>query len=1278
MKRTKSFSKHCFGVVLWALLLAPATILRAQDVALLSSTTSGNAATEYSGSGNKTSSLQEFMQEFKKTYKNIFYSYQSNTLKSVKVQYNDLNATRDKNPDAVLADVLSTGGLQFEKIKEVYIIKQKGLHQPEQQDIAIPAAVTETATVENADFVVRGHVSDANGPLSGVTVTERGKSNATTTDANGNFSLNVANDNAVLVFTSISFKSVEVSVNGRSQITVVMESDAKELEQVVVTSLGMKKEKRSLGYSISSVNAKDMETGGTSNVLKSVEGKVTGVQMNSLTSSPTSSVMFNIRGATSLAGIMGATNINNATQPLIVLNGVPLGSNTVGSVSGIDAGNFISTLNPNDIESISVLKGASAAALYGASAGNGVIMITTKSGATAKRGLGISVTSSTSFDQAYSAPPVQRTFFQGDEDGSALTEDKKGLGWAIDDKVNNVEPVWRWNLHSQEWEKSVLQVRGDQNPLLAFLRTGVMADNNVAVTGNYDKGNYRLNIGNMVHKAVVPGNRTKRNSVSFDAKYNINKKLSVTSQASWSHTFVPNQSHVYGKREDNPLAHAMSMPINMPKMSEWKTADPWITGWEGQYQNTPYLKNPGEDRLSRVNPSTGKDGAVGKNGPYFAANNIIRSYTKDVFFGKVQIDYKIIDPLLLTLRSGISHENFALERKSPWGAERAELGIYEQTQSNSLSVRNDVLLAFNKRFLDSRLSLDALGGFSYNYGEGNSSGFGGRDLSRPNDFSFGALPPTVRQNSPWFTRGYPTHSYGAYATASIGWQNMVYVELSGRNDWVGILPHEKDHHFYPGASLSWIASETFNMGNVVNFLKLRGGYAETGYGIGKPINLDSYGTGGTWGGVVMGTVGGNPVNANIKPELNVTKEMGIDFRAFDNRISGEFTAYSKDHINQIQSLPMVGSSGYTSILTNMGAVKSTGIEASLTVTPIRNKDWQVSLTGNISTFKSVIEDLDPRFSERFYNYEGASQVALFKGSRVGDLYSRYPIGYIQKGKYAGMMLTGLDGIIEEAVTTTDYIRKNGFLGNMNPKAIYGFVVDAKYKNFRLNIVASHRAGGVFISETQKIMIDDGMADIMALYGDKYNQYWTGGRFAGGLPSMPNPDDMFTDPGFNNYREKMQELMTMYNGDPRYFGYWNAVYINPNVDLSALTPEEKLSLPDEAYIKNGEDPLKTIYMNPYNMEGQELWSGAQFRTHDATVFKLKEINLTYTFNRSLSQKLRCQDISITAFAKNVMFWAKNKMNEDPETAFYDGINGMGVADFGLPPIRTMGIKIGVNF
>lgn len=1229
-------------------------------------------------SSYKTATLENFMKEFKKTYENVFYSYQSNTLKETKVSYAELNSKQQINPDVVLQNVLVPAGLEFEKVREVYVIKIKELEESSAKVETTTSPVSTTVV----DFQVRGRITDVNGPVSGATVTEKGTANVARTNSDGAFSLRVSSPDAILVVSHVSYDVREISVAGKADLDITLEVSAgKELEQVVVTSLGVKKEKRSLGYSISSVTAKDLEVGGTSNVLKSVEGKVTGVQMNSLTSSPTSSVMFNIRGATSLSGIMQGQNgnINNATQPLIVLNGVPLSSNSVGTSAGIDVGNFISTLNPNDIESLSVLKGASASALYGSQAGNGVILITTKSGAGAKKGMGVSVSSAVSFDQAFSAPPVQRSFFQGDEDGSPLTSDKKGLGWHVDDKVNNNTPIPRWNIHTQQWEESVLEARGDKDPLLAFLRTGVMADNNVAVTGNYDKGNYRINLGNMVHNAVVPDNKTSRNTVSFDAKYNISDNLSINSQASYSRTFVPNQSHVYGKREDNPLSHAMSMPINMPKMSEWKKADTWLTDWNGTYQNTPYLSNPGEDRLSRVN-SAGFDNAVGKNGPYFAAENVIRTYSKDVIFGKVQLDWKLGKPFLFTLRSGINQQSFAFERKTPWGSERATKGAYEQEYTTSLDVRNDAMLSYNKAFFKDNFTVDALAGFSYNYSESSRSWFSGNELATPNSFSFNSLPAAVKTNpdAVRFTRNYPGRNYGAYATASFGWKSMLYLEVSGRNDWVGILNHEKDNQFYPGASLSWIASETFDMGSTVNFLKLRGGYAETGYGIGRPVNLDAYGIGNTWNGVSMGTIGGDLVDANIRPELNVTKEVGLDFRALDNRLSGEFTAYSKNHINQIQNLPVVNSSGFSNVLTNMGSVKSTGIEAALTVNAIRNKNFDLKLTGNITTFKSVIKELDSRFSEKFYSYDGSAQLSLFKGSRVGDLYAQSPIGYIQTGKYKGMMLTGIDGIIEEAVQTTDYVRKNGYLGNMNPKAIYGFVVDTRYKNFRLNVVASLRVGGVFISETQKIMIDDGMADIMALYGDKYNQYWTGGRFAGGLPSMPDPDAVFNDPGFENYKEKMQELMTMYNGDPRYFGYWNAVFINPNIDLSSLTPEEKLSLSDESYIKNGDDPNKTIYMNPYNMEGQELWSGAQFRTHDATSFKIKEINLTYTLNRSLAQKLRCQDISVTAFAKNVMFWAKNKMNEDPETAFYDGIRGMGVSQFGLPPIRTMGIRLGVSF
>ncbi|MFA5327889.1 MAG: SusC/RagA family TonB-linked outer membrane protein [Prolixibacteraceae bacterium] len=1130
-----------------------------------------------------------------------------------------------------------------------------------------------------AQLKVSGVVKSSDGEaLPGATVAVKGTTTGVITDFDGNYNISVPNAQSTLVFSFVGMQSQEIAVNGKPVINVTLSSVSIGVDEVVVTALGMKKSKKALGYNISSVNSDQIATGGVTNALKSLEGKVTGVQMNSLTSSPTSSVMFNIRGATALNGITAGKdgNINNETQPLIVVNGVPVSTNKVGTTAGIDVGNYMSSINPNDIESISILKGASAAALYGSSAGNGVILITTKDGSKAKKGVGVSVTSSLSINQAYSAPPVQRMFFQGGEEGEANQSDKQGLGWRIDDTTNNV-PINQWNITTQQWEMGPMVAQGDKSPLLAFLETGVLVENNIAITGNYDKGNYRLTFGNLNDKSVVPSNQTKRNDVSFNSLYKLNDKLSFSSQASYTRTFVPNQSHVYGKREDNPLAHAMSMPINMPAMSVWKDANTWLNDWTGTYQNSPYLKNPGDDRLSRVD-GNGFDKALGKNGPYFAAENIIRTYAKDVFFGKVQMDWKLTDPLTFTVRSGLTSQQFAFERKTPWGSERAEKGGYEQQQSSSIGFNTDAMLAYTNYFLDHKLSVDGLIGVAYNFSESNSSGFSGNELSTPNSFSFSSLPAAVRQNAS-FNRGYASRGYGAYATATLGWQSMLYLDLSGRNDWVGVLDHEKDNHFYPGVSISWIASETFDIASWVNLLKFRAGYATTGYGIGNPVNLDSYGiSSSTWNGVSMGTVGGSLVDDNIEPELNITKEGGFDFGLANNRVLGEFTVYSKDHINQIQQLPVVASSGFSSMLTNMGSVKSTGIEASITLVPVRNKNWEWSVTANASTNKSVIEDLDSRFAEKFYDYEGSAKLSLFKGSKVGDLYAQNPIPYVESGKYKGMMITGFDGIIEQSDGSTDNIRKNGYLGNMNPDAILGFSTSARYKNWNLGVVTSLRLGGVFISETQKIMVDDGMADIGYIYKDKYSQYWTGGRFAGGLPSMPNPDDMFPGAGYEEYKDYVQGFMEMYNGDPRYFGYWNAVFIDPTKDVSNMTPEEKRNLPDDYYIKNGDDPTRTIYLNPYNMEGEELWSGAQFRTWDATSFKIKEINLTYTLNKSVTTKLHCQDVSITAYAKNVAFWAKNRMNEDPETAFRDGISGMGITQFGQPPVRMMGFRLAFNF
>lgn len=1076
----------------------------------------------------------------------------------------------------------------------------------------------------------------------------------------------------------------EISINGKSVVNVTLSSVSIGVDEVVVTALGMKKSAKALGYNVNQINSDKLENGGASNALKTLDGKVTGVQMNSLSSSPNSSVLFNIRGATSLAGILAGSggNVNNSSQPLIVIDGIPVGNNQVSTVSSVDVGNRITAINPNDIESVSILKGASAAALYGSSAGNGVIMITTKEGKKGKKGLGVSVTSEISFDQVYNTPPVQRTFFQGDEDGSYYPSGATGLGWAISDTQNNV-PVLQYDMKSQTWNSEVYKAIGDKDPLKAFLQTGVMTTNNVAITGNYDKGNYRFNIGNVSSQLVVPYNKFKRTDVSFNGSYKVNDKVIISSEASYSHTFVPQQSHMEGNNGDNPVSLAMQTPINMQPMSVWNEADRYVTGYKGVYQNTPYLKNPGKTRLSMLD-ANGKDGAVNLDNPYYQAQYNLRTFSKDVFFGKAQLDWNLTQPLKFTLRSGVNYEGFGLEHKIPWDLKSTgnAKGGYEMTNTAALAVRSDAFLSFTKSVLDNNLSIDALGGVNFTYSENSGSAFSGTDgLTSPNSYSYSSISQNSKLGASVY-RNIGSRSYSVYATTTLGWKSMVYLDLSGRNDWVGILEHEKNSHFYPGASLSWLASETFkDQLPWASLLKLRAGYAETGYGIGRPINLDTYGTSGTtWSGAVQGTVGGPLVDAHLKPELNVTKEGGLDFGIFKNRITGEFTYYQKRHINQIQDLPVTSSSGFTSVKTNMGSVKSTGIEASITVIPVKNKDWEWSVTANATTFNSVIESIDKRFTTSLVSYAGNTYIGLFEGARVGDLYAQRPLPIVQQGKYKGMLLIDGEGTQDmSAGMSPEMVKKIGYLGNMNPKAILGFSTNVNYKNWTVGVVTSLRLGGVFVSESAKRLGDNGMLDMVQYFGKDYDKYYVGGRFKGGLKSIPNPDAIFPGSGYDAYKGDTQDRLEMYNGDARYFGYLNAVFIDPNnVNLSGLTADQKMALADGAYIKNGDDPLKTLYFNPYYMEGQNFWKNAQFLTSDATNFKVKEINVTYHLDKSIVNKLNCQNIAFTAFAKNIMYWTKNGLKEDPETAFNDGVSGFGVANFGLPPVRTMGFKVAVDF
>jgi len=478
------------------------------------------------------------------------------------------------------------------------------------------------------------------------------------------------------------------------------------------------------------------------------------------------------------------------------------------------------------------------------------------------------------------------------------------------------------------------------------------------------------------------------------------------------------------------------------------------------------------------------------------------------------------------------------------------------------------------------------------------------------------------------------------------------------------------NYFYPSASVSWILSETLGLPEWVNLLKARGGYAEVGYGLGVIPNKNTYGFQSySWNGASLGTVGGALVDPNIKPETQQSTEYGIEGALFNNRVMFDFTVFDQQHINQINNIKVVASTGFESLRTNIGTVESKGFESSVTLVPVQTKDLSWSVTGNISTAKAEITYMHPLFTETWFGYADNAMQRMAVGVEMGDLYAEEGWWRVQDGEFAGMkMLKWSSGTPIE----NDEAENRDYLGNWNPDYILGINSTLKYKRLSLNVVGSYRKGGVYVSETTKILNDDGKS-LFSVSGDDY--YWRGGRVGAGGFAWPDPETIPNDV----VKARIEDSAADFNDA----SYWIGVYVDPR---SGADVEDR-SLGNQTwddngverpyYIENGVDPLWTLYNDPYSTVGN-TWDFPQTRTFDATNFKLKEVTLSYSLPRTFTQKFRCQGGSLALIAKNIYFWTKNGRNEDPETAFTGTLENQGVARFTMPSIRSWGFKLNLNF
>jgi TonB-linked SusC/RagA family outer membrane protein len=1086
--------------------------------------------------------------------------------------------------------------------------------------------------------IVTGSVRDDTGQfLPGVNIVVKGTTNGTLTDINGKFSLQVPK-NATLVFTFIGMLTKEVIVGDVLRLDISLSASIIGIDEVVVTALGISREKKSLAYSVSEVKGNELTKSAGSNLIKSLDGRVSGVNFTQASTDPAGSVFVTIRGATSL----NISQSTAASQPLYVVDGIPMGSTSIDSRNGADFGNLLSQMNPEDIESISILKGASAGALYGSAAGNGVIMITTKTGKGGKKGIGVSVNSSFVWDVPYNFYETQQQYGIGVRASYMLAGQGYDWGAKFSDFPNNT--IDRYNTLTQQVE-TVPYAATKENRLKEFMQTGSTSNFNVSVTGNYNDGAFRFSIGKMTNTGVMPNNQTDRVNANLSAEYKITKKLKISVNSNYMGQFSPNKT---SSNSDVVELLTMDFLAHLQPIKEMQNV--WKTGFEGVLQNSPYYK---------------PDGTPYADNPYMYVYSEINTFRKDNFFGKVQLDWEIIKPLKFMVRTGIDFngDNYEFKRAKNFADVNMRDGKYTVTSGIGLSVQNDLMLIWNKEF--GKISTNATAGYNYAFGQSYNYYANAERLVRVNDYSLGnAVAGTMTSSSSWGIG----KSQSVYATGQVGYANQLYMDISGRYDISGILEEDKNHHFYPSISLSWVASSSFKLPEYINLVKFRAGVAQVGHGIGKPRSNNTFSFSPIdYASTKIVNIGGSLVDPNIKPEVTTSYEGGADVVFLDRRISGEFTIYKKIHDNQQGSIPTSPGVGYGGMLTNVGTVEANGYEFSLGFVPVRNRDWTWDLGFNFSKVESKITKLSPEYVPNgytFYSNGPNIDIRLAEGEIIGtmwehNVFERMPAS----SKYAGMIVLSDKG--EWKYSSEEKNRRA--IGNYNPDYIMGINSSLKWKNLRLGLVGSLRKGGQYISNIERRAVTNGHS--LLTIGDLVNgpnEYTVGGRdgVTGGLV-WPNAADMrypYMAALVNNFSMYGTTVVT---NDACYL---KGVWLKPGGDPAN----------DNDYIVNGANPLETFYALPGLILGAQYWSFPQSLLRDATNFKLKEITLDYTIPNRYTSKLNVENVTVGFVGRNIFQWNKDDANCDPESAFEGIGTNQGIVGKALPSIGSYGFKLSFEF
>ncbi len=1085
------------------------------------------------------------------------------------------------------------------------------------------------------------------GSMPGVSIQIKGTTKGTVTNADGGFNIEVPSNNAVLIFSFIGYKTIEVPLNGRESLSVTMNENVLTVDEVVVTALGITRKEKSLGFAVAKVSGDDMSRVVQENAINALSGKVPGVQINS-TGGTGSSVSMVIRGATSLS---------NDNQPLFVVDGVPI-SNTLNNVSGfgsdnrVDYGNAISDINSNDIESVSVLKGASAAALYGSRAGNGVVLITTKSGKKNK-GVKIDVTSNTVFDNPYKFWEVNKgnangafPFTPSDlPAGTTMVVDPSqmsGAGIPLDKGYFAVQ----WDSPKDANGVQIpTELVSHPNNAKNFVQTGITTSNEVAISNNTEAFNYRIGVSNMSNKGIIPNSDMYRNNLTTSATIKVRNNFSITSNININKSWSNNRPS--SNRGTNPMQWAFAVPQNTDIL---ELKDYWAQGKVGITQNVPYYKY---------------------NNPYFLAYEVNNSFSRDRLYGNLKADWQITKELSVFARYAVDQFNEVRESKiGPGYTGEPNNGAYGIQTSKSYQSNTDFLATYTKQLKSLSISLSAGGNLLYMKGQSisNSSTAG---LIVPNVFSVSNIKSgTLSYGSGWSQKAINS----VYALANLGWQDKIYLDLTARNDWSSTLPVANRSYFYPSASLSFLIDKIVNLGDNVSLFKVRGGWAKVGNDTDPYQLVNTYGNVGQWGGAIRLTKSGTLLTPNLKPEEATSKEAGIDLGLFHNRLRFEGTYYQADNRNQIlRNIPIASSTGSDAININAGLLESKGWELSLGGTPVKTNNWNWDIGANLTRNRTRVKSISPGIEAIKFWEDAKGGAWSYVGDEVGAIYDAKMMTVEDKSSpYYGYPIISPEPDYEWQVDKNFQDARNK-IGNYNPRFILGINSSLSWKSFALNFTLDWRCGGQFVSQTERYGRDDGLSGSW-LKGLINPNGKTGKELRDWLVANQNK---YILNGFHVVGGLTQEtggFLENLGGIALHDGVFVPGVVAVTNSNGTVTYKENLG------------DTGTLFQ-PYIISNG--WDFTQDAMFDSDFVKLREISLSYKLPGSIINKLGgIKSFAVSVYSRNIMIWTKAKIGVDPERAFQaesstEGKRGVqfkqGIERYNLEPwVIPVGVKFDLTF